>query len=227
VEVCKSGWHLVTLEGIPEWVKIGALYEAEGRGEPQSDDGRKFCFAQARLLRKVGDLTTPVLVFWAADCAEHVLPVFETKYPEDDRPRKAIEAARAWVANPTDANRNASTYAAYNAHDAAYAANAAYNAAAYNAAAYNAFDAAYDVAYDAAYAAAYAANAATYAAYAAYNAHTHAAAYATHAAHDAANAAYAAWDAARDAAWDAARDAAWDAEKAWQGRRLIELLEKP
>jgi len=37
------------------------------------------------------------LVLWAADCAEHVLPYFEEKHPQDDRPRKAIEAARAWV----------------------------------------------------------------------------------------------------------------------------------
>jgi len=37
------------------------------------------------------------LVLWAADCAEHVLPCFEEKYPKDDRPRKALEAGRAWV----------------------------------------------------------------------------------------------------------------------------------
>ncbi|MDO9537511.1 MAG: hypothetical protein Q7J68_04240 [Thermoplasmata archaeon] len=37
------------------------------------------------------------LGIWAADCAERVLPYFEEKYPEDDRPRKAIEALRAWV----------------------------------------------------------------------------------------------------------------------------------
>jgi len=37
------------------------------------------------------------LALWAADCAERVLPHFEEKYPNDDRPRKAIEAARAWV----------------------------------------------------------------------------------------------------------------------------------
>lgn len=34
---------------------------------------------------------------WAADCAERVLPLFEEAYPEDDRPRGAIEACRAWV----------------------------------------------------------------------------------------------------------------------------------
>jgi hypothetical protein len=37
------------------------------------------------------------LALWAADCAEHVLPRFEEQYPEDERPRKAIEAARAWA----------------------------------------------------------------------------------------------------------------------------------
>jgi len=38
-----------------------------------------------------------LLVRWATDCAERVLPLFETHYPDDLRPRNAIEAARAWV----------------------------------------------------------------------------------------------------------------------------------
>lgn len=37
-----------------------------------------------------------LLVTWAADCAEHVLPLFVKQYPYDDRPWRAIEAARAW-----------------------------------------------------------------------------------------------------------------------------------
>lgn len=37
------------------------------------------------------------LALWAADCAERVLPLFEKKFPKDDRPRKAIEALRAWT----------------------------------------------------------------------------------------------------------------------------------
>jgi hypothetical protein len=37
------------------------------------------------------------LALWAADSAEEFLPYFEEKYPKDDRPRKAIEATRAWV----------------------------------------------------------------------------------------------------------------------------------
>ena len=42
------------------------------------------------------ETTHRLLASWAADCAEHVLPLFTTKYPEDDRPARAIEAARAW-----------------------------------------------------------------------------------------------------------------------------------
>jgi hypothetical protein len=37
------------------------------------------------------------LALWAAECAKHVLPRFEEHYPEDDRPRKALEAGRAWA----------------------------------------------------------------------------------------------------------------------------------
>jgi hypothetical protein len=33
---------------------------------------------------------------WAADCAEHVLQLFARRYPHDERPRLAIETARAW-----------------------------------------------------------------------------------------------------------------------------------
>ncbi len=34
---------------------------------------------------------------WAIDCAERVLPFFEEKYPEDHRPRNAIETLQAWI----------------------------------------------------------------------------------------------------------------------------------
>ena len=38
-----------------------------------------------------------LLAAWAADCAEHVLPLFEAVQPADTRPRQAIGQARAWV----------------------------------------------------------------------------------------------------------------------------------
>lgn len=37
------------------------------------------------------------LALEAANCAEHVLAYFEKKYPKDKRPRKAIDAIRAWA----------------------------------------------------------------------------------------------------------------------------------
>lgn len=38
-----------------------------------------------------------LLALWAAGCAEHVLHFFEEARPDDDRPRRAIELARAWT----------------------------------------------------------------------------------------------------------------------------------
>jgi hypothetical protein len=38
-----------------------------------------------------------MLALWSAACAERVLPLFEAAAPGDERPRKAIEAARAWA----------------------------------------------------------------------------------------------------------------------------------
>src|SRR5512136_19614 len=38
-----------------------------------------------------------LLAAWAADCAQHVLHLFEEMQPNDDRPRRAIELARAWA----------------------------------------------------------------------------------------------------------------------------------
>jgi immunity protein 5 of polymorphic toxin system len=51
-------------------------------------------------IRRGGTLTDAdhrLLALWAASCAEHVLPLFESAQPRDARPRRAIEHARAWV----------------------------------------------------------------------------------------------------------------------------------
>jgi hypothetical protein len=105
-----------------------------------------------------------VVIQFAILCAESVLVIFEKQHPNDDRPRKAIEAAKGYLKHPTVAAR-AAYAAAYAARAAAYAAADAADAA--RAAAYAA-DAAYAAAYaaraDAAYAAADAARAAAYAA---------------------------------------------------------------
>jgi hypothetical protein len=48
-------------------------------------------------MKKYDKQDQKLMATWAADCVERVLPFFEKAYPEDDRPRKAIEACRTWV----------------------------------------------------------------------------------------------------------------------------------
>ncbi|UVI35422.1 putative immunity protein [Brevibacterium spongiae] len=55
-------------------------------------------------VRRGGSLTDDhhsLLALWAADCAEHVLPIFESVCLDDVRPRAAIAAAREWAAGTT------------------------------------------------------------------------------------------------------------------------------
>jgi hypothetical protein len=51
-------------------------------------------------IRRGGTLTDEDhhrLALWAATCAEHALGLFEATRPDDHRPRRAIELARAWA----------------------------------------------------------------------------------------------------------------------------------
>ena len=70
-------------------------------------------------------------VQYAVYAAEQVIEIFEKKYQNDKRPREAIEAAKAYLKDPSDKNKNAAANAANAAYAAAYAAayTAAYTAA--------------------------------------------------------------------------------------------------
>ena len=51
-------------------------------------------------VRRGGTLQDPdhrLLAVWAADCAADVLDLFERERPDDDRPRRATDRARAWA----------------------------------------------------------------------------------------------------------------------------------
>ena len=51
-------------------------------------------------IRRGGMLTDAdhqLLALWAAACAEHVVHLFESARPSDQRPRQAIDQARAWA----------------------------------------------------------------------------------------------------------------------------------
>jgi hypothetical protein len=82
-----------------------------------------------------------LLALWAAACAEHVLPLFESVQPSDPRPRNAIEQIRAWTRGEIRMSesrvagghamgaarelRGAARYAAYSAGQAAVVAHVA------------------------------------------------------------------------------------------------------
>jgi hypothetical protein len=70
-------------------------------------------------------LAVTIAVFFAEDA----LSFWEAEFPENMRPRKAIEAAKEWLANPCEETVDAAN-AAYAANAAAAATTAAANAAA-------------------------------------------------------------------------------------------------
>ena len=86
-------------------------------------------------------------VKFAVQCGLSVLDIFESKHPNDNRPRKALEAVEKWLLEPTEKNRKTAYAVAYAAsYSAAYS-------AAYSAVAHSAVDTASYAAYSAAYAA--------------------------------------------------------------------------
>jgi Imm-5 like putative immunity protein len=100
----------------------------------------------------------------AVGCARLVLPIFEGRYPSDHRPRKAIEAAEAWIASPCESTKLACCAAHESASDASRSACDAACDATDADAACAVSRAAAAAAYDAAYAASDASRAATRAA---------------------------------------------------------------
>ena len=61
---------------------------------PKKRDHRFITVKRGGMLQ---DYDHQLLALWAADCAEHVLHLFEEVQPDDERPRQAIAAVRAWT----------------------------------------------------------------------------------------------------------------------------------
>lgn len=87
----------------------------------------------ARMSDKPGWPKQRLVVHTICDCAETALPIWEKKYPNDKRPRNAIETARKFAdgkatAKELDAARAAADAAAADAANAPNATNAAFAA---------------------------------------------------------------------------------------------------
>ena len=54
-------------------------------------------YKDAAAVELVSTTDHKTLAVWAIDCAERVMPYFEEKYPQDHRPRHAIETLQMWM----------------------------------------------------------------------------------------------------------------------------------
>jgi hypothetical protein len=52
---------------------------------------------KAEFMELVEQTDQKTLAVWAVDCAMRVLPYFEEAYPDDRRPRQAVETLQEWI----------------------------------------------------------------------------------------------------------------------------------
>jgi hypothetical protein len=154
--LCEHGLHLCRENDLVLWLGP-EIWEAEYDGE-RIDAEDKIVVSKARLVRKVDTWNERTARLFACDCAERVLPIYEKRYPDDKRPRVAVETARRYAEGKATREERAAAGAA--ARDAAGAAarDSAWDAArdaAWAAARASAWDAARDAAWAAARAAAW------------------------------------------------------------------------
>ncbi len=95
LEMCSNGIHLCRPQDVVRWLGP-VIYEAEPSGEIIESDDKIVC-RKARLVRRMGLWNERTARLFAADCAEHVLHIYERDKGASDAPRKAIEVARLFA----------------------------------------------------------------------------------------------------------------------------------
>ena len=93
--LCKQGYHFSptpwdALQYAPG--PVLTLVKVSARKAQGGDKG----VAKKRMLLEAVDVSRELRLF-ACDCAERVLPLFEAEFPDDNRPRQAIETARKFA----------------------------------------------------------------------------------------------------------------------------------
>jgi len=160
IEIYSKGYHCSkTILQALGYIKGEILLRVECQGESQVENDKEV-YQEMKAVRAY-KWTKEDSVSLAIFAAELVIDIYEKKYPNDDRPRKAIEAAKNYLKNPSASAASAADAAAASAADAAAwsaaawsAASAAAAAAAWSAAAWSAASAAADAAWSASAAAA-------------------------------------------------------------------------
>ena len=124
IECCRNGFHaskevfdaLCYVKG-----EILAEVEAKGKSDKEKD---KQAWGRMRLT-KAWSWTKADSVALSVFSARLCLARFEKEFPDDERPRLAIEAAEKWLDEPTDKNMSAAWSAAESAESAARSAESA------------------------------------------------------------------------------------------------------
>jgi hypothetical protein len=210
ISLCNKGFHASKEIGQAfSYVQGELVARVSVKGKHKSEDDKEV-WSEMRL-DKVYKWEKKNSVAIAIYSAELCIENFERVFPNDKRPREAIEAAKKWLENPTKENEVVA-YSAYSAANSA--ANSATNSA--NFAVYSAANSAYS-----------AANSAYSAAYSAANSATNSANFAVYsAANSAYSAANSAYSAAYSAANSAANSAAYSAANSAAKKKIIKLIYK-
>jgi hypothetical protein len=106
IEICNRGFHASnTPREAFEYVQGEVLALVEGNGKSIEQDD-KSCWEEMRVV-KAYHWTKADSVAYSIFASELVLANFEKAFPNDKRPREAIEAAKKWLGEPTSANESA------------------------------------------------------------------------------------------------------------------------
>ena len=118
LEMCKNGLHASErVIDAMQYVPMECLAKVEVRGENIQGDNKQ-CYRKMKIV-KTWHWKKEDGVALAIYAAELVIANFEKKYPDDDRPRKAIQAAKKWLREPTEENQGAAESAARSAAESA------------------------------------------------------------------------------------------------------------
>ena len=108
--MCNSGFHASkTPQQALGYVAGEILAQVEVKGESKKQDDKE-CWSDMRIV-KAYHWKKQDSVALSIFAAELVIKNYEKKYPDDKRPRNAIEAAKRVLADDTEENRSAESAA--------------------------------------------------------------------------------------------------------------------
>jgi len=106
--------------------KVSESYNDPYDAFQNRNNKKQLCIVSDNLVLHILD-TKMISIKWAVACANHVLHIFEEQYPDDKKPRQAIETAYNWIKDPSKKNRMACKDAAYTSNTSSGASAVAFS----------------------------------------------------------------------------------------------------